>query len=131
MRVFRSSLIRCLSSPCRDISHGMTVGLRILRRPALRSGASAASCSRLAYSGALSLPATHAAVSAQAISLIPLCRVVEVLFLLADLEPDALRRRRGLARFHLLLEEHVHEQVHRLGLDDQRAGGPFGVGVEV
>ncbi|OLS99727.1 hypothetical protein BJF90_38370 [Pseudonocardia sp. CNS-004] len=57
--------------------------------------------------------------------------MVEVLFLLADLEPDATGRGLGLAGFHLLLEEHVHEHVHGLGLDDQRAGGALGVGVEV
>src|SRR5262245_34559071 len=44
--------------------------------------------------------------------------VVEILLLVTRDEIALRRRRRGRSLLHGVLEQHVHEQVHRLGLDD-------------
>src|ERR1700704_2349233 len=58
-------------------------------------------------------------------------RVVVVLFLVPRHEIALGRRRRLRAFLNRVLEQHVHEQVHWLGLDDQGAGGLLGTGVEM
>src|SRR5678810_898271 len=58
-------------------------------------------------------------------------RMVEVLLALAGLEALAARRRLGGPRLDEVLEQHVHEHEHRLGLDDQRARRLVLAGVEV
>src|SRR5258705_8225178 len=60
MRVFIASFTRCLSSPWRAISHGMSSGCTIFLRLALRAGASVASSSSAWYSFWLALPFIHA-----------------------------------------------------------------------
>src|SRR5580700_9824569 len=57
--------------------------------------------------------------------------MIEILLVVARHE-IALGRRRHLGTLHhRVLEQHVHEQVHRLGLDDQGAGRLAGAGIEV
>src|SRR5262245_2317202 len=58
-------------------------------------------------------------------------RVIEIA--LGFSYPETLRSRRGLGRTSLdeLLEQHVHEQVHRLRLEHERSRRPRRIGVEV
>ena len=57
--------------------------------------------------------------------------MVVVLFLLPRHEVALRRRRRLRTLLHRVLEQHVHEQVHRLGLDHQGARRLLRAGVEV
>src|SRR5258708_38545339 len=57
--------------------------------------------------------------------------VVEILFLVPRHEIALGRGRRLRAFLDGVLEQHVHEQVHRLGLDDQGARRLLGAGVEM
>ena len=68
MRVFIASFSRCLSKPWRDISQGMSSGLTIFLRLALRAGAAAASSSSAWYSGCCCWPAIQAFDSLQAMA---------------------------------------------------------------
>src|SRR6267142_2630142 len=162
MRVFIASFTRCLSSPWRAISHGMSSGCTIFLRLALRAGSSVASSSSAWYSFWLALPFIHAFDSLQAMfgssrrparlralryggsavalaeaersastSIRRLFVVIEVLFEVARLESFRPRRGRRRPRLHDLLEEHVHEHEHRLGLHDERARRPGRAGVEM
>src|SRR5215213_9530021 len=58
-------------------------------------------------------------------------RVVEVALLFARLETLSARGRLPRPRLHLLLEEHVHEQVHGLGLDPEKPARALVNGIEV
>src|ERR1700681_189630 len=125
MRVFMPSFMRCLRSPWRDSSHGMSSGRTTFFLFALRAGICSAWSSSAWYSAWFCVPFFHAFDSPHAmVVLLYLFRfrfVVEVVFALARLEALPARGRKGRARFHLLLEQHVHEHVHGLGLDDERA----------
>src|SRR6266403_658568 len=57
--------------------------------------------------------------------------VIQIRLVVPRLEADAAGRRLGRARNHRLLEQQVHEHVHRLGLDDQGARRLVRAGVEV
>ena len=57
--------------------------------------------------------------------------MVEILFELASLKALGARRRRRRPRLDHLLEQHVHEHEHRLGLHDDRAGGLGAARVEM
>ena len=48
-------------------------------------------------------------------------QVVEILFTLACFKTNATRHRLAQSRLDLVLEEHIHEHVHRLRLDYQGA----------
>src|SRR5271156_2281135 len=61
------SFSRCLSRPCRDISHGMSSGRTTFLRLELRTGAVTASSKRFWYSFSLSVPLIQAFASSQAI----------------------------------------------------------------
>src|SRR5688572_17179726 len=123
MRVFICSLMRCLSSPWRDISHTMSSGRMSFLRLALRAGALVASSSRSWYSFPLVVPFNQAFVSPQARCVsFAASTVVVIVLCLAGLEALAGRSRRlGRPRLHGLLEQHVEEQEHRLRLQHQRA----------
>src|ERR1700730_304030 len=58
-------------------------------------------------------------------------RMIVTLFLLPRHEVALRGRRRGRTLLHRVLEQHVHEQIHRLGLDHQGARGLLGAGIEV
>src|SRR5258705_759730 len=162
MRVFIASFTRCLSSPWRAISRGMSSGCTIFLRLALRAGAWVASSSSAWYSFWLALPfipafdslrdmcgssrrparrralryggsavALAEAERSASTSIRRLFVVVEVLFEVAGLEPFRPRRGRRRPRLHDLLEEHVHEHEHRLGLHDERARRPGRARVEM
>src|SRR5262249_48855275 len=57
--------------------------------------------------------------------------MVEVVLVLARRKADALSGRLGRARLDQLLEQHVHEHVHRLALHHERARRLLWVGVEM
>ena len=58
-------------------------------------------------------------------------RMVVILFLLPRHEVALGGGRRLRALLHRVLEQHVHEQIHRLGLDDQSPRRLLRAGVEV
>src|SRR5215471_16496708 len=113
----------------------------IFLRLALRAGRVSASSSRFWYRLSLSVPVSHALASSQAmpqplsslllgfalggeplvVVMIVRVRVVVVLLLVSGYEIALGGGRRLRALLHGVLEQHVHEQVHRLGLDYQGA----------
>src|SRR5665213_323217 len=122
IRVFMPSFMRCLRSPWRESSHGMSSGWTTFLRFALRAGAALASSSSAWYSAWFAVPrfqdfdSLHAMVGL-------LFVVIEIGFGLARREALAARGGHARPRLHLVLEEHVHEHEHGLGLDHQGARG--------
>src|SRR5216683_6745212 len=104
----------------------------------MRTGCAAACSSKPSYSFWFSVPLIQAFASSQAIVQLPrscwcalIGRMIMVFFLVPRHEIALGRGRRFRPLLDRVLEQHVHEQIHRLGLDHQRPGGlPF-AGVEM
>src|SRR4051794_6000336 len=97
----------------------------IFLRRELREGASWDSSSARWYRRSLPLPSSQAPTSLQAISVSPLGMIFALLGF-AHFEAFGIFRMLDRARLHLLLEQHVQEEVHRLRLDHdgaRRLGG--------